>query len=170
MDLFAFILIITYVFINFISLLVIQLYKGSFLNIKLLINIYTTLKNNSLSYQNIFYLVIFFNSIFILKTFFVKYVMLYTSLRGIYNLIAGSTDGDSGSQGEPATDNNNGDPNPDSDVSMGSSDENTDEESEEESDNEYPQPKDLGCNETKMKYNDIKDIPSYQWSIFRSSS
>jgi hypothetical protein len=172
MDLFAFILIITYVFTKLIYLFVIHLFSGHPLNVDMFINIYNILKKNSLSYDNIFNLVIVFNSIFIVKSIILKYILLDITLNEIYNLYTSSDDGvhDSVSDDNSevsGSDNGSPNPNSNSDVIMGDT---SDHESYNDSNTYYNNSNtycttghDLDNNENVVEYSKPEDIPSNIW-------
>lgn len=163
-DLFAYILFISYVLVIFIFLLVVHLYKGKHLNISMFISIFTSLKKNC-SYQNIITLVFAVNLSLIIKHLFFE-LILNTNFKG-YNVLNCNSDSEIDADHESISSNEysnipggSGNRGPNTDIPMTDI---NDRESDDSDDLTYEVGHDLGCDETRVRYDNIDDIPSKKW-------
>jgi hypothetical protein len=165
-DLFAYILLISYVMVNLIFIMV-HLYRSKTLKVNMFISIYIKLEKN-LSYQNIHTLLLSFNLFFIVK--YLLFVWIINPTFNKYNVLnfdndTTDQDADHDSVSDTGWNDNsggsgNGGPNEDivlPDVS--------DREAsyDESSYTGYKSGFNLGCDETLVKYEKIDDIPSHKW-------
>ena len=164
MEVFVYILLISCVLTNSIILFMVHLYKSENLKINMFINM--LIKN--LSYQNIVILVFSFNLFFIFKQFFFELIL--NNILNRSNLLCfDSNDSDQDGEHDSVSDdelrgNSGGSDNggPNQDITM--LDVNHEESSNDESDhNEYKTVFNFNSDETRVKYNNISDIPSYKW-------